>query len=114
MGKTGWIVLIIVLLYLFKDRLLGQAVPGAASPMTGPAYPAAPPSYYYGAPPPGPNWASSPPTHVSQGPNAWSAATALINAGGAALNTYINSGGGAGSGGTSSWDPGFADSLPVD
>lgn len=55
MGKLGWIIVIVLVLLLFRDRI-GEEVNSITRPSG---------SYGYGGPPPGPNYSSSPPTHQS-------------------------------------------------
>ncbi|MFL5381297.1 MAG: hypothetical protein ACJ8GN_02100 [Longimicrobiaceae bacterium] len=52
MGKLGWILVLVLLFLLFHERI-SEGVDSLTRPSTSP---------YYGAPPPGPGYYSSPPT----------------------------------------------------
>jgi hypothetical protein len=57
MGKMGWVIVVVLLFLLFRDKITG-----AVNSVTRPTFN---PSNYYGAPPPGPNYAASPPISQS-------------------------------------------------
>lgn len=71
MGKTGWIIVVVLLFLLFRDKI-GATVDSVTRAPT-------PPRDWYGGPVPGPNYSSSPPI---------AAPTSVTDV----LNTAINAG----------------------
>ena len=108
MKTASWIVVALVVLYLFRDKLFPPAL--ASRPAPGPAQ-GRPLGYdYYGGPPPGPTYGSSPPTHP-----AWEApAVAAINVAGGIVNALISGYGSSDSGDSGDTiDTDFVNDLPA-